>query len=281
MKNFCSLPLGRRRHIVFRRFLQSASLLLATILLLQEQRVTRADAPADGERLFQIHCAACHGPKGEGGSGPTLAVPKLVRAPTEELLVKVITEGIPGSEMPLSKLNSDQIRQIASWVRQLGQLPAEQVQGNAQRGERLFFTKGACNQCHTIKGRGGASGPDLNEIGLRRGSTHLRTSLTDPEADVAKGYSTYRSDASIPENFLQVRVVTKDGRRITGVRINEDTFSIQLRDSSDRIHSFLKSELTELNKDWGRSPMPSYRDVFSKEELDDIVAFLTSLRGDK
>jgi hypothetical protein len=61
------------------------------------------------------------------------------------------------------------------------------------------------------------------------------------------------------------------------VRVNEDTFSIQLRDSSDQVHSFFKSDLTELHKDWGKSPMPSYREVFSNLELDDVVAFLASL----
>jgi len=160
-------------------------------------------------------------------------------------------------------------------------LPPEKVAGDARRGERLYFTKGGCAQCHTINGRGGASGPDLTEIGLRRGAGYLKTSLTAPGADVPKSSSSYRSDVSIPENFLQVRVVTKDGRRITGVRVNEDTFSIQLCDVANRIHSFFKSELAELQKDWGKSPMPSYNEVFSKEELDDVVAYLVSLRGAK
>ena len=74
-----------------------------------------------------------------------------------------------------------------------------------------------------------------------------------------------------------MRIVTKNGQRLTGVRVNEDTFSIQLRDSSDRVHSFFKSDLTELHKDWGKSPMPSYREVFSNAELEDVVAFLVSL----
>jgi hypothetical protein len=109
----------------------------------------------------------------------------------------------------------------------------------------------------------------------------LRESLTDPGADTPKSFSVYRADASIPENFLQVRVVTKDGRRLSGARVNEDTFSIQFRDSANRIHSFFKSDLAEFHKDWGKSSMPGYRDVFSKEELDDVVAYLVSLRGAK
>lgn len=262
-------------------WLKIAALLGGTLLFLAAQWMMPARAADEGERLFQLHCAACHGPKGEGGSGPTLAVPKLAHAPTEELLIRVITRGISGTVMPSSRLESAQIKQVADFVRQLGQLPPEKIPGNAGRGEQLYFTKGGCAQCHVIKGRGGASGPELTDIGLRRGAAYLRIALTDPAADVPQSFSSYRSEVSIPENFVQVRIVTRDGRRITGVRVNEDGFSIQLRDFSDRLHSFFKSELAELHKDWGKSPMPGYRDVFSKEELDDVVAFLVSLRGEK
>jgi putative heme-binding domain-containing protein len=213
--------------------------------------------------------------------GPTLAAPRLSRAPTEDLLVKVIAEGIPGTEMPRSRLNKEQIRQLAVFVRQLGQLQPESVPGDPGRGKQLYLTKGGCAQCHTINGRGGAFGPELTEIGLRRGARYLRTALTDPEADVPKSFVVFRADASIPENFLQVRVVTKDGRRLSGARVNEDTFSIQFRDDANRIHSFFKSELADLHKDWGKSSMPSYSEIFSKEELDDMVAFLVSLRGER
>src|SRR5437899_8314246 len=55
---------------------------------------------ASGAKLFQNHCALCHGPKGEGGRGPMLSRPKLPRAPDDAALVKVIEEGIRGTEMP-------------------------------------------------------------------------------------------------------------------------------------------------------------------------------------
>jgi putative heme-binding domain-containing protein len=237
--------------------------------------------PIQAERLFQSHCAACHGPKGEGAMGPTLAVPKLGRATNDELLFSIIKDGIAGTEMPRSRLNSDEIQQLVTYVRKLGQVPSETMTGNAKRGEQLYFAKGNCQSCHAINGHGSAFGPDLSEIGLRRGGVHLRTSLLDPEADVPKSFGVYRPGTSIADNFLQVRVVTKDGQRLKGVRVNEDTFTIQLREASGRVHSFFKAELSELHKDWGKSPMPSYREVFSKEEMNDVVAFLLSLRGEK
>ena len=263
--------------MTLKRHQQFVSVSLGTAVIVLSHLALFANDPAPGERLFQLHCAGCHGPKGEGGKGPNLAVSRLARSPADEELINVITEGIDGTEMPTSRLDKDQIKQVAAFVRQLGVLPREAVPGNAQRGEQLYLSKGNCTQCHAIKGQGGASGPDLTEIGLRRGAAYLRAALTDPETDVPKGFSSFGPDTSIPENFLVVRVVAKNGQRLTGVRVNEDTFSIQLRDSSDRVHSFFKSDLTELHKDWGKSPMPSYREAFSNTELDDVVAFLVSL----
>ena len=94
-------------------------------------------------------------------------------------------------------------------------------------------------------------------------------------------FGEYRWYIVIPDNFLQVRLTTQDGREITGARVNEDPFSIQVRDISGRIYSFWKEELKELHKDWGKSPMPSYKDKLTAAETEDLVSYLGSLRGGK
>ncbi len=276
MSHAFGITMNARLRLVSRCLL-STSLLLGALWLLRAQQ----NELAPGERLFQAHCAACHGPQGEGGRGPTLALANLNRGTTEPLLINLIKGGIPGTEMPGSQLASEEIQAIAAYVRKLGQALPETVSGDATRGKQLYFTKGNCQHCHALKGQGSGFGPDLTEIGLKRGAAHLRTSLLAPEADVPKSFALYRPGTGVTENFLQVRVLTIDGRRIKGVRLNEDTFTIQLREASGGVHSFFKSELSELHKDWGKSPMPSYRAVFSKAELDDVVAFLLSLRGEK
>jgi cytochrome c oxidase cbb3-type subunit III len=232
-----------------------------------------------GEELFRIHCAPCHGLNGEGGRGANLAVRKLPRAPDDDALGKVIALGIPGTQMPGTRMTADENRQLVAYVRGLGRLQTAQVQGDGSNGERLFWSKGNCGQCHTVGGRGGRLGPDLTDIGTRRGPEHLRESLLDPEAEVPETFAVYRRVIFIPDNFLQVRVVTQDGRQITSVRVNEDTFTIQIRDRADRIYSFRKDELRELHKDWGKSPMPSYRGVLSDGEIQDVIAYLISLQG--
>src|SRR3954454_23807793 len=53
-----------------------------------------------GEKLFQVHCSLCHGPKGEGARGPILARAKLSRASEDGALLRILEDGIRGTEMP-------------------------------------------------------------------------------------------------------------------------------------------------------------------------------------
>jgi len=220
-----------------------------------------------GEQLFRGQCAGCHGPKGEGGKGAFLAQPRLRRAPDDQSLFLVIRDGVKGTEMPPAPtLTSREIWQLAGYVRSLGRLPAESVPGDPARGRELYRTKGNCAQCHIIGGQGGSLGPELTEIGSRRNASRLRAVLMEPEANIV-------------EDFLLVRLATSDGRQIAGVRLNEDTFTIQVRDLNGGIHSFVKQELKELQRDPGKTPMPSLRGAFSPAETDDLIAYLVSLKG--
>src|SRR5438132_8679700 len=149
---------------------------------------SRADL-ANGEKLFLHHCALCHGPKGEGGRGPMLTQAKLSRAPDDATLLKVIENGIRGTEMPGADSMSDrEMRQTAAYVRSLGKLPQKPVPGNPTHGAEIYRGKGDCATCHSIKGEGGISGPALADIGVRRSAGYLRESLVDPQAAVPEGY---------------------------------------------------------------------------------------------
>jgi putative heme-binding domain-containing protein len=208
-----------------------------------------------------------------------LAVRRLPRAPDNATLSSIITLGIPGTQMPGTRMTAEENAQLVAFVRGLGTAAATPVPGDRVSGERLFWGQGNCGQCHTVGARGGRLGPDLTDIGTRRSAANLRTSLLDPEADVPETFAVYRRVIFMPDNFLLVRAVTKDGHQITAVRMNEDAFTIQLRDFGDRIYSFRKDELRELDREWGKSPMPSYRGMLSETELRDVIAYLASLEG--
>ena len=64
---------------------------------------------------------------------------------------------------------------------------------------------------------------------------------------------------------------------MSGQRLNEDTFSVQVLDSKDRLRSLMKRDLTSYNIN-KKSTMPPYEGILSDKEVDDIVAYLSSLR---
>ena len=222
-----------------------------------------------GEKIFVAHCALCHGIGATGGRGPALNHPELRRAPDEQALFRVIQNGIEGTEMPPAwQLTNNEIKDLAAYIRSLARTEAVKLTGDPARGKTIYEGKGACTTCHIVDGRGGNLGPELTNIGAQRSASYLREALIDP-------------GAAVPEDFLVVTLVTKDGRRIRGIRANEDSFTIQIRDTSGVFHSIRKSDLSELKKEFSSSLMPSYRESLSSSEIDDMVAFLAGLRGQR
>jgi len=255
-------------------FLVSALLTAAAISLgksiPQDQipKLTPNDLTA-GKKIFVGQCALCHGIGGTGGRGPALNRPDLPRAADNKALFNTIKNGIPETEMPEAwQMTDREIWQVAGYVRSLGRTAVSRLPGDPARGRQIYDSKGGCAVCHIIGGRGGSFGPALTEIGARRSAAHLREALLDP-------------GASVPEGFLVVSIVKRDGHKVRGTRLNEDSFTIQLRDASNAFHSFRKLDLAEVNKEPGVSTMPSYRDALSASEIDDLVAYLAGLRGGK
>lgn len=221
--------------------------------------------PAAGKVIFQAHCALCHGLDGGGGRGPDLRRPKLDRAADDEALKSLVENGIP-PEMPDGwYLSKEDVANIAAFVRSLGNVPIERLPGNAVHGATLFDRSG-CFGCHILASRGMGFGPALTDIGAKRGAARLRETLRNP----AK---------TIPDGFLLVEATTSADETLRGIRLNEDTFTIQLKDMQGRIYSFRKSGLRGLKKLRNETPMPSYGSAFSAAELEDLVAFLASQRG--
>ena len=224
---------------------------------------------AQGRKVFQGKCGLCHGQTGTGGKGPSLVQPTLLHAPDDAALMRVITEGIRGTEMPTSfGFSPGELNNLVAYVRSLGRTALTPLPGDPARGNALYLAKGGCAACHIVHGEGGSLGPELSEIGASRTPDYLREALLKPAAAVPLGY-------------LVVSVTTRDGKSLRGMRINEDTFTLQLRDPSNRVHSFRKADLAGYKKEFNQSLMPSFENKFSATELDDLVAYLASLRGGK
>ena len=245
----------------------------------QDTDVPSGDLIESGRSHYLAACARCHGVDGGGGEGPPLARPVLPRAPSDAALVRIIARGIEGTAMgPTWWLGPRDREEVAAFVRSLAPDEAEETDaltGDATRG-RVVFEEAGCARCHTVRGFGTARGPDLTTVGARRGVTYLREAIVDPAASLPRGLTAMPSD--FPD-YLVVRVETDDGRALRGMRMNEDTYTIQIKDARGVIHSYYKPGLRALEREFDRSLMQSYADRLSEEEIDDLVAYLARLDG--
>jgi len=238
-------------------------LLAAGALGQQNPRNTPADIAA-GARIFRSHCADCHGPVGEGGKGPNLTTGIFFHGSGEAEIFRNITDGIPGTAMPGVFFSDNQVWQLVAFVRSLSQRPSpSRVQVVAVAGEKLFREKG-CSACHLVRGQGGENGPDLSLIGSQRSFTHLRESILNPDAKIAREYRI-------------ARVTLNSGAKYSGFLMNEDTYQVQLRDTQKGLVTLNRRNIRKLDIDQ-KSSMPSYQGKLSEAEVTDLVGWLASLQ---
>jgi len=217
-----------------------------------------------GAALFQTHCSYCHGSFGEGGRGADLTAGLYRRGGRDPELYASIRDGIPGSEMGPVRVTDEEVWKLVAFVKRLGsQGLLEKAPGDISSG-RLLYEKSGCASCHRIDKQGDGLGPDLTDIGRRRGLKFLRESLVKPEAD-------------IPINYRAVQIVLRSGQTVTGVRLNFDDLSFQLRDTRNNPRSFLRENIQDIRYD-KPSLMPSYASM-NQTNLDDVIAYLHSLKG--
>jgi putative heme-binding domain-containing protein len=137
--------------------------------------------------------------------------------------------------------------------------------GNPERGAAIVAGTGGCLTCHRIGDRGSRVGPDLSDIGTTRTEARLQTALLDPSAEI------------LPENRAY-RLVTRDGATITGRLLNLDTFQVLMIDAKEQLRAFARAELREQGF-IKESAMPSFRDTLSRQQQDDVIAYLRTLKG--
>jgi putative heme-binding domain-containing protein len=227
-----------------------------------------AQSPEDvaaGGRIYRSHCAECHGLKGEGGRGPNLTTGEFLHGSSNEALARTIQRGIPGTEMPGIYHEGPQIMQVVAFVRSLSAANTRPVvRGNAAAGESAY-RKAGCPACHMVAGAGGRLGPDLTFIGSARTPDHLRESIVRPEARVHPAW-------------FPLEAVTKDGKTIAGYRLNEDGWTVQIIDATEQLRSLERRDLAKLEVLRNQTRMPSYAGKLSETELDNVVAWLATLR---
>jgi cytochrome c oxidase cbb3-type subunit III len=260
-------------------------LVSATICAADDHNPLAGDAKAAkaGEYEFRINCALCHGLGARGGGrGPDLTRAVKKHTHSDADMFQVISNGIPGTAMPANGTNGqgvgmtdEEIWQIITYIRsQEVKAPAHPV-GNAAHGKDLFYGDANCSMCHMVEGKGGRLGPDLSSVGGSRTRGVLVDSVRNPSRRLAWGLT--ESTKEFPQEYESVTAITANGKTIKGVTLNEDSFSVQIMDMGETIHLLEKDQLLSFQTS-RQSAMPVYGiDALSDKDLDDIVAYLTSV----
>lgn len=218
-----------------------------------------------GKAVFRSNCAFCHGLTAQGGRGPSLVLSALLRGASDSAITDIIQHGVAGTTMPAFTFEKDDLENLVRFLRMVGGAGQTQakIEGDPAAG-RTVYARSGCSNCHRIEEEGSIFGPELTRVGAGRSLEYLRESIVDPSADIA-------------DNYGGVTVVTKEGKRVSGVRINEDTFSVQIRKLDQTFGFFDKSEIQEVIHE-SKSMMPAYQHL-SETDLKNLLAYLQTLRG--
>src|SRR5712671_3306855 len=282
--NFLKLPRERQKRPVIAAGVIVLALLCAGGLRMQAQEKNPYAGDAKvaklGEYQFRSNCAFCHGLGARGGGrGPDLTRAQKHHGNTDAEVFHNIHDGITGTAMPAATnggigvgMSDEEIWQVVTYLRSVDKKATAAETGNAARGKTLFYGSAACGTCHMVSGKGGRLGPDLSSTGTSRSLESLAESVRSPSKRLATGLSEPMKDFS--QEYETATVVTPEGIKLQGVVLNEDSFTIQMLDTREELHSFEKAKLQSFEKT-RESLMPAYdAKSLPEKDLKDLIAFL-------
>ncbi|WP_185731397.1 PVC-type heme-binding CxxCH protein [Larkinella rosea] len=153
------------------------------------------------------------------------------------------------------KYSPDYVEKLAKAVKE---------QGDAKRGELIYQANPSCSACHTLNGKGGTIGPNLSAIGRGLSSREIITEVLWPNQNIKEGYN-------------QVRVETKKGEIIQGIKVFETADVIHIKTTAATKNRVIdKKELTSQTENGSLMPT-GLMDTYSEEDVRDLIRYLSEL----
>lgn len=222
-----------------------------------------------GRKNFLQHCSFCHGTDANGGAeGPNLVRSGLVRHDKDgDLIGTVIRDGRPNKGMPAFPLTTGQIADIVAFLharlaesdRTSPRGPGSDyalkllLTGNAESGKAYFDGAGQCSTCHSPTG-------DLAGIARKYPPADLQTRFLYPDG---------------PPRTVTVTI--RPGTQVEGELLDEDAFSISIRDKNGWYRSWpLPGVRVEIH-----DPLAMHRVLirkYSDADVHNLFAYLETLK---
>ncbi|MFO0940196.1 MAG: HEAT repeat domain-containing protein [Pirellulales bacterium] len=141
--------------------------------------------------------------------------------------------------------------------------------GDPKKGKNIFLYKSevSCLRCHKVGNQGGEVGPVLTELGAKKDARYLLEAIVLPNAKIAEG-------------FESISILDDVGVLHSGVLKKETDQYVEYMTAEGKLQRVEKEAIEQRRK--GNSAMPA--DIIkslSRQELRDLVAYLSSLKGSK
>jgi putative heme-binding domain-containing protein len=232
-----------------------------------------ADAIRSGKADYDARCASCHRPDAKGTDRGSDLTGVWAAGETVQELAQTIRRGVPNTLLRHSFGPDSNVWSMLAYLKTLNVATSNAgPSGDSNNGRAIFAAR--CANCHDANS-GGVLGPDLSQIGSSRSKPFLAQKIRHASSYIMDEYS----GGVVTEGYQPVTLITIDGKKIRGVKKNEDAFSIQIMDSQQRLQGYLKASLRQIVNDTD-SLMPDFgENVLSNRDLEDLLAYLGTLRG--
>ena len=140
--------------------------------------------------------------------------------------------------------------------------------GNKRRGQNIFYRNEAaqCVRCHTIFEFGGDAGPVLAGIASKRSPKELLESMIEPSAKYSPGFGV-------------ATLTLKNGTTTAGIVMEETATEIRLKIGKEALQTIAKNQIE--SRENIPSSMPDVKEILTKQQIRDVVAFLVSLKEEE
>ncbi|XOV95337.1 MAG: c-type cytochrome [Bacteroidota bacterium] len=136
---------------------------------------------------------------------------------------------------------------------------------NFQNGKNMF-TAANCITCHTMGGQGGASGPDLTQLGTRFSPEDILSSIIEP-------------DKVISDQYASSVLVLKDGSSVVGRIVSSDDQTYQVSQNPfdpDMLREVAADQVVRIEPSDVSMMPPGTINALNEDELKDLLAYLIS-----